>query len=81
METDWAYENTIDEMPVLINVLSVVQCETVCPQNIEIIDWLAQVHETLAPSINKSNRNALNWYSLIQVPAFVVAMAEKQSNY
>ena len=46
----WAYENTIDEDARADQCVECGQCETVCPQNIEIIDWLARVHETLAPS-------------------------------
>ena len=43
----WAYENTIDEDARADQCVECGQCETVCPQNIEIIDWLARVHETL----------------------------------
>ncbi len=46
----WAYENMIDEDARADQCVECGQCESVCPQHIEIIDWLARVHETLALS-------------------------------
>jgi predicted aldo/keto reductase-like oxidoreductase len=43
----WAYNNIkVEERA--DNCTECGECEAVCPQNIQIIDWLATVHKTLA---------------------------------
>jgi len=44
----WAYKNTIDADARADQCIECGECEMVCPQHIEIIDWLARVHEVLA---------------------------------
>ncbi len=46
----WAYKNNIDADARADCCIECGECEAVCPQHIEIIDWLARVHEVLAPS-------------------------------
>lgn len=44
----WAYNNNIKVEARADNCIECGECEAVCPQQIEIIDWLARVHEELA---------------------------------
>lgn len=44
----WAYNNNIKVEERADNCTECGECEAVCPQNIQIIDWLATVHKTLA---------------------------------
>jgi hypothetical protein len=43
----WAYNNQVDEKARADNCIECGECEETCPQHIEIIDWLAKVHEEL----------------------------------
>ena len=43
----WAYKEQVPEAERADNCIECGECEAVCPQHIEIIDWLAKVHETL----------------------------------
>lgn len=44
----WTYNNEIKPEAWADKCVECGECEAVCPQNIEIIDWLAKVHEALA---------------------------------
>ncbi|MBG0786892.1 MAG: aldo/keto reductase [Anaerolineaceae bacterium] len=44
----WAYMNQITAEARADNCIECGECEAVCPQNIEIIDWLAKAHEVLS---------------------------------
>jgi predicted aldo/keto reductase-like oxidoreductase len=44
----WAYNNQIKPESWADQCVECGDCEAVCPQQIEIIDWLAQVHKELA---------------------------------
>ncbi len=44
----WAYNNQLKADEMADNCIECGECEIVCPQHIEIIDWLARVHEALA---------------------------------
>ncbi len=44
----WAYNNPLKPEARADNCIECGECEAVCPQNIEIIDWLARAHEALA---------------------------------
>ncbi len=44
----WAYNNQVRSEARADNCIECGDCEAVCPQNIQIIDWLAKVHEELA---------------------------------
>lgn len=46
----WAYKNQIKPEAWADQCVECGECEAVCPQNIEIIDWLAKVHEALTSS-------------------------------
>ena len=43
----WAYANQIPAAARADNCIECGECEAACPQNIEIIDWLAKSHEIL----------------------------------
>ncbi len=43
----WAYKNMISSKARADNCVECGECEAVCPQNIQIIDWLATAHERL----------------------------------
>lgn len=43
----WAYMNQIQADARADNCIECGECEAVCPQSIEIIDWLAKAHEVL----------------------------------
>lgn len=43
----WAYNNQLNIEKRADNCIECGECETACPQQIEIIDWLAKVHEEL----------------------------------
>jgi hypothetical protein len=43
----WAYNNNVKVEAQADNCIECGECEAVCPQQIEIIDWLARVHEEL----------------------------------
>jgi predicted aldo/keto reductase-like oxidoreductase len=43
----WVYNNQVDEKARADNCIECGECEETCPQHIEIIDWLAKVHEEL----------------------------------
>lgn len=43
----WAYNNQIKPEEMADNCIECGLCEEACPQNIEIIDWLAEAHEKL----------------------------------
>jgi uncharacterized protein len=44
----WAYNNQISADARADNCIECGDCEAACPQNIEIIDWLAKAHELLS---------------------------------
>ncbi|MCB2210468.1 aldo/keto reductase [bacterium] len=44
----WAYNNQISPEARADNCIECGDCEAACPQNIEIIDWLAKAHEMLS---------------------------------
>jgi len=44
----WAYNNQIKPEARADNCIECGECEAICPQNIEIIDWLAKAHQKLA---------------------------------
>lgn len=44
----WAYANQINADARADNCIECGECEAACPQNIEIIDWLAKAHEVLS---------------------------------
>ena len=44
----WVYNNPIKPEERADNCIECGDCEAVCPQHIEIIEWLARVHEKLA---------------------------------
>jgi hypothetical protein len=46
----WAYKNQIKPEAWADKCVECGECEAVCPQNIEIIDWLAKVHQALTLS-------------------------------
>jgi hypothetical protein len=46
----WAYNNQIKPEAWADKCVECGECEAVCPQNIEIIDWLAKVHQALTSS-------------------------------
>jgi hypothetical protein len=43
----WAYANQIPAEARADNCIECGECEAACPQNIEIIDWLAKADEVL----------------------------------
>lgn len=43
----WVYKNRIKEENLADKCLACGECEDLCPQHIEIIDWLEKVHEEL----------------------------------
>jgi len=43
----WAYKNMMSASNRADNCVECGECEAVCPQNIQIIDWLATAHERL----------------------------------
>lgn len=46
-DAGWAYANQISAEARADNCIECGECEAACPQNIEIIDWLAKAHEIL----------------------------------
>ena len=46
----WSYNNQIKPEAWADQCIECGECEAVCPQNIEIIDWLAKAHEALTSS-------------------------------
>jgi hypothetical protein len=44
----WAYNNQVSAAARADNCIECGDCEAACPQNIEIIDWLAKAHEILS---------------------------------
>ena len=44
----WAYNDQIKPEERADNCIECGECEAICPQNIKIIDWLAEVHQKLA---------------------------------
>jgi predicted aldo/keto reductase-like oxidoreductase len=44
----WSYNNNVKPEAQADQCIACGECEAVCPQHIEIIDWLARVHEELA---------------------------------
>lgn len=47
-DSRWAYNNQISPEARADNCIECGDCEIACPQNIEIIDWLAKAHDLLA---------------------------------
>jgi hypothetical protein len=46
----WAYANQVPADARADNCIECGDCEAACPQNIEIIDWLAKAHDVLVGS-------------------------------